>query len=192
MDDDAARALSRACSGSAEDKDVVDDDATRGKWQFADGSEGKEVVDERSEESVIKPDDDATRGKRQFADGSEGKDVVDERSEEHDIAAHPGFEVGPLRDPSARFRSGPSPRGGLVLAVSGVFLSVVFTLLFGARVGAFCIALTLAIAGTWRAVKPRARFAAGIVVRSKNVDVFVYFTLAGLIALLAATVPGLS
>ena len=96
-----------------------------------------------------------------------------------------------MRDPSARFRSGPSPRGGLVLAVSGVFFSVVLTALFGARAGAFGIAATLAIAGTWRAVKPRARFAAGIVVRSKNVDVAFYFTLAFAIALLAATVPGL-
>ncbi|WP_425954939.1 DUF3017 domain-containing protein [Xylanimonas sp. McL0601] len=76
-----------------------------------------------------------------------------------------------------------------MLAVVGVTVAALLGALVSARLGALAVAATLAIAGTWRAVAPRATHAAGIAVRSKSLDVFMYFATAAAIAFLALTVP---
>jgi hypothetical protein len=79
-----------------------------------------------------------------------------------------------------------------VLAAAGVTATALLGGLVGARSGALALAVTLAIAGTWRAVAPRATHAAGIVVRSKTLDVLLYWGAAVAITVLALTVPYLS
>lgn len=98
--------------------------------------------------------------------------------------------VAPAQPPAPRFR-GPSPRGSLILAAVGVTAAALLGALVSARLGALAVALTLAVGGTWRAAKPRTPFAAGLAVRSKAVDVFMYFAAAAAIAFLALTVPDL-
>ena len=63
--------------------------------------------------------------------------------------------------------------------------------LVSARFAALAVAATLVVGGTWRAVKPRTPFAAGLAVRGKAIDVFVYFATAAAIAFLALSVPDL-
>jgi hypothetical protein len=74
----------------------------------------------------------------------------------------------------------------------GITVAALLGALVNARLGALAVALTLAVAGTWRAVAPRAPQAGGIAVRGKGLDVFMYFALAAAIAFLALTVPYLS
>jgi hypothetical protein len=73
--------------------------------------------------------------------------------------------------------------GVLVAALLGAFVN--------ARLGALAVAGTLAVAGAWRALAPRSTHAAGIAVRSKTLDVLLYFGMAAAIAFLALTVPDL-
>ncbi len=87
-----------------------------------------------------------------------------------------------------RYR-GPSPKGGLVLATAGVLAAAVLGAFVSAKLGALAVALTLAVAGVWRALAPRASHAAGIAVRSKTFDVVLYLGGAAAIAFLALTVP---
>ncbi|QAY70183.1 DUF3017 domain-containing protein [Xylanimonas protaetiae] len=84
---------------------------------------------------------------------------------------------------------GPSVKGGLVLAVVGVSAAAVLGTFVSARLGAVAVAVTLGVAGTWRAVAPRATHAAGIAVRSKTIDAFLYLATAAAILVLAVTVP---
>lgn len=98
----------------------------------------------------------------------------------------PGPAAPQVRPP--RYR-GPSPKGGLVLATSGVFVAAVLGAFVQARLGALAVAVTLAVAGTWRALAPRASHATGIAVRSKAFDVFLYLGGAAAIGFLALTVP---
>ncbi len=98
--------------------------------------------------------------------------------------------VAPESAPKPRFR-GPSPRGSLILAASGVTAAALLGAFVSARLGALAVAATLVIGGTWRAAKPRTPFATGLAVRSKAIDVFLYFALAAGIAFLALTVPDL-
>ena len=98
--------------------------------------------------------------------------------------------VAPAAQPAPRFR-GPSPRGSLILAAAGVTTTALLGAFVSARLAALAIAATLAVGGTWRAVKPRTPFATGLAVRSKAIDVVVYFTAAAAIAFLAVTVPHL-
>jgi hypothetical protein len=76
-----------------------------------------------------------------------------------------------------------------VLATAGVAAAALLGTFVSAQLGALAVALTLAVAGTWRAVAPRASHAAGIAVRSKAFDVFLYLAGAAAIGFLALTVP---
>ena len=98
--------------------------------------------------------------------------------------------VAPPRPPAPRFR-GPSPRGALILAATGVTATALLGAFVSARLAALALAATLVIGGTWRAVKPRTPFAKGLAVRSKAIDVVLYFSLAAAITILALTVPHL-
>jgi len=98
--------------------------------------------------------------------------------------------AAPAEPPEPRFH-GPSPRGALILAAVGVTTAAVLGALVSARLGALAVAATLVVGGTWRAVKPRTPFATGLAVRSKAIDVFLYFSTAAAIAFLALTVPHL-
>ena len=100
----------------------------------------------------------------------------------------PGDAVPPRPPSHPRFR-GPDPKRSLVLAMVGVTVAALLGALVSARLGALAVALTLAVAGTWRAMAPRASHAGGIAVRSKALDVFMYFAGAAAIAFLALTVP---
>ncbi|ACZ29779.1 hypothetical protein Xcel_0740 [Xylanimonas cellulosilytica DSM 15894] len=100
----------------------------------------------------------------------------------------PGNATPPERPAPAKYR-GPSPKGSLVLATAGVLTAALLGAFVSARSGALAIAVTLAAAGTWRAVAPRTSYAAGIAVRSKMFDVVLYLGTAAAIAFLALTVP---
>jgi hypothetical protein len=84
---------------------------------------------------------------------------------------------------------GPSIRGSLIFTVAGVALGGLLGALVSAWAGALVVALTLAGAGVWRAVSPKATHAAGIAVRSRAFDVVFYVGLAAAIAILALTAP---
>lgn len=86
-------------------------------------------------------------------------------------------------------RTLPGPERAIVTVLSGIVLAVVLGVLVGARVGTGTIALTLAVAGTWRATSSTGPV--GLVVRSRGFDVFLCWGGAVVIGLLALTAPGL-
>ncbi|CAM3460646.1 hypothetical protein GCM10007368_28530 [Isoptericola cucumis] len=90
-------------------------------------------------------------------------------------------------DPGSARRS-PGPERAIVTMLCGVLLSVALGLLVGARLGTLVIALTLAVAGTWRATA--ASGPAGLVVRSRGFDVLTCWGAAVVIGVLALTAPG--
>ncbi|MFP3713111.1 DUF3017 domain-containing protein [Puerhibacterium sp. TATVAM-FAB25] len=123
-----------------------------------------------------------------------------ERARPTPPAATPAPEAGPLpatpggtvphhRAPVRRPYRGPHPKASLTTAMLGVLLTGAMGLLVGVRAGAVTIAVTLAVVGTWRALAPRANAAAGIVVRSKLLDVATCWGLAAMILFLALTIP---
>ena len=77
----------------------------------------------------------------------------------------------------------------MLLAGAGIAAATLLGVLVDPRAGTLVIAATLAFAGLWRAAKPRTPFAAGIAVRSKGFDLFLYFASALTIAVLALTLP---
>lgn len=81
------------------------------------------------------------------------------------------------------------PERAIVTVLAGVVLAVVLGVLVGARIGTGTIALTLAVAGTWRATS--ATGPVGLVVRSRGFDVFLCWGGAVVIGVLALTAPGL-
>lgn len=87
-------------------------------------------------------------------------------------------------------RALPGPERAIVTMLTGVVLAVVLGVLVGARIGTGTIALTLAVAGTWRATS--ATGPVGLVVRSRGFDVFLCWAAAVVIGVLALTAPGLS
>ncbi|SKC50264.1 DUF3017 domain-containing protein [Krasilnikoviella flava] len=95
-------------------------------------------------------------------------------------------EAGPV-EPA---RALPGPERAIVTVLGGVVLAVLLGVLVGARLGTGTIALTLAVAGTWRATSSTGPV--GLVVRSRGFDVFLCWTGAVVIGLLALTAPGLS
>jgi len=101
----------------------------------------------------------------------------------------PWGSVPPAAAPARRPYRGPNPRASLTVAMVGVLLTGAMGLLVGVRAGAVTLALTLAVVGTWRALAPRANAAAGIVVRSKLLDVATCWGLAAMILFLALTIP---
>lgn len=70
----------------------------------------------------------------------------------------------------------------------GVAVSLLLGLLVGGRAGAIGIAVTLAVAGTFRAVL-RGPGPAGLVVRTRALDVVMYMSLAVMIGVLAVVAP---
>ncbi|MFE5311154.1 DUF3017 domain-containing protein [Isoptericola sp. NPDC056578] len=83
----------------------------------------------------------------------------------------------------------PGPERAIVTVLAGIVLAVVLGVLVGARVGTGTIALTLAVAGTWRATSSTGPV--GLVVRSRGFDVFLCWGGAVVIGVLALTAPGL-
>ncbi|MGW8568652.1 DUF3017 domain-containing protein [Isoptericola sp. NPDC055881] len=87
-------------------------------------------------------------------------------------------------------RAVPGPERAIVTVLSGIVLAVVLGVLVGARLGTGVVALTLAVAGTWRATS--ATGPVGLVVRSRGFDVVLCWVAAVVIGVLALTAPGLS
>lgn len=87
-------------------------------------------------------------------------------------------------------RAVPGPERAIVTMLTGIVLAVVLGVLVDARIGTGTIALTLAVAGTWRATS--ATGPVGLVVRSRGFDVFLCWSAAVVIGVLALTAPGLS
>lgn len=81
------------------------------------------------------------------------------------------------------------PLRAIVFAVSGIVVAVAMTLVVGARAGALTIAATLAVAAAWRSTSNVGP--AGLAVRSRGFDVFLYGAGAVVIAVLALTAPGI-
>ena len=77
----------------------------------------------------------------------------------------------------------------IALAMGGVVLAVVVALLVGARAGALTIAATLAVAAMWRSTSSTGP--AGLAVRSRGFDLFLYVSAAAVIGVLALTAPGI-
>ena len=90
---------------------------------------------------------------------------------------------------SPRMHSGPSPRGGLLFLGSGVLVVALLGALVSPQAASWLLCALLAGAGTWRACGPTATRAAGIAVRSRLMDVLVYWALAAAIAALTLTIP---
>jgi hypothetical protein len=91
--------------------------------------------------------------------------------------------------PSAPGRAGPSPVPAILVALTGILLSVVLGLTVSAQVGSLTIAATLAVAGAWRATSPTGP--AGLAIRSRGLDVFLCWSAATGISVLALTAPGI-
>ncbi|WP_460749435.1 DUF3017 domain-containing protein [Myceligenerans cantabricum] len=72
--------------------------------------------------------------------------------------------------------------------LGGVALSLLLGLVVGGRAGSLGIAVTLAVAGTFRAVL-RGPGPAGLAVRTRSLDVVMYMTTAVLIGVLAVVAP---
>lgn len=71
---------------------------------------------------------------------------------------------------------------------AGVMLSLLLGLVVGGRAGSLGIAVTLAIAGTFRAVLPGPG-PAGLAIRTRSLDVVMYMGVAVLIGVLAVVAP---
>ncbi|MDO8146939.1 MULTISPECIES: DUF3017 domain-containing protein [Isoptericola] len=93
------------------------------------------------------------------------------------------LDAGPRQHRDAR-----SPVPAILVVLAGILLAVLLGLLVGARVGSLTIAGTLAVAGTWRAVAPGGP--AGLAIRSRGFDVFLCWSAATVVAVLALTAPG--
>ncbi|MCA5892553.1 DUF3017 domain-containing protein [Isoptericola sp. NEAU-Y5] len=81
------------------------------------------------------------------------------------------------------------PERAIVTMLAGIALAVLLGIVVGARLGTLAIAVTLAVAGTWRATSGTGPV--GLVVRSRGFDVFTCWSAAVVIGVLALTAPGL-
>lgn len=72
--------------------------------------------------------------------------------------------------------------------LAGVVLSLLLGLVVGGRAGSLGIAVTLAVAGTFRAVL-RGPGPAGLAIRTRSLDVVMYMTAAVMIGVLAVVAP---
>ncbi|MBL0884739.1 DUF3017 domain-containing protein [Myceligenerans indicum] len=72
--------------------------------------------------------------------------------------------------------------------LAGVLASLLLGLVIGGRAGSLGIAVTLAVAGTFRAVL-RGPGPAGLAIRTRSLDVVMYMTAAVLIGVLAVVAP---
>jgi hypothetical protein len=86
-------------------------------------------------------------------------------------------------------RAAPNPVPAIVVSVSGILLAVVLGLTVSAQIGALTIAGTLAVAGAWRATSPSGP--AGLAIRSRGIDVFLCWSAATGLSVLALTAPGI-
>jgi hypothetical protein len=82
-----------------------------------------------------------------------------------------------------------NPLRAMVLAMSGIVVAVVVALAVGARAGGLALAATLAVAALWRSTSSVGP--AGLAIRSRGFDVFLYGGGAATIAVLALTAPGI-
>ncbi len=98
----------------------------------------------------------------------------------HSVDAAPAGE--------AAARPSPGPERAIVTMLCGVLLAVAFGLVVNARLGTLVLAITLAVAGTWRATSTSGPV--GLVVRSRGFDVLTCWTAAVAIGVLALTAPG--
>jgi len=85
--------------------------------------------------------------------------------------------------------TGPDPRRSMLYASTGVVVSVVLGMMVSMLMGSLALAATLIGCAIWRAKADRATRAAGIAVRSRGVDIFLYAATGIAIAILALTVP---
>lgn len=90
---------------------------------------------------------------------------------------------------AAIVHTGPDPRRSMLFASTGVTVTVVLGMFVSMLAGAFALSATLIICAIWRARAVRATRAAGIAVRSRGLDIFLYAATGIAIAILALTVP---
>ncbi len=76
------------------------------------------------------------------------------------------------------------------LLLSGVLVSCVVVVAFGAQAGSLTLAVFLAVVGVGRATIPPPG-GRGLVVRSRAFDLFAYWSMAAAIAVLALVAPGM-
>lgn len=89
---------------------------------------------------------------------------------------------------SGRARPPRSPVPAILVVLSGILLAVLLALVVGARLGSLTVAATLAVAGAWRATSSSGPV--GLAIRSRGFDVFLCWSAASVIAVLALTAPG--
>lgn len=90
--------------------------------------------------------------------------------------------------PHPEERRAPRPLGAVLVSTGGIVLAVVLGLALSARIGALALAATLVVAGAWRALDRSGP--PGLVVRTRSIDVFLYWSAAAAITFLALTAPG--
>ena len=105
-----------------------------------------------------------------------------------DPAASPAWHAVGAAAPSPTAARTPGPERAIVTMLCGIVLAVVLGLLVGARLGTLTVAITLAVAGTWRATSGTGPV--GLVVRSRGFDVVTCWAAAVVIGVLALTAPG--
>ncbi|WP_098465123.1 DUF3017 domain-containing protein [Isoptericola jiangsuensis] len=91
--------------------------------------------------------------------------------------------------PAASGRAAPSPVPAILVVLTGIVATVVLGLTVDARTGALTLAATLAVAGAWRATSPTGP--AGLAIRSRGFDVFLCWSAATGLSVLALTAPGI-
>lgn len=104
-----------------------------------------------------------------------------------DARAHPHWhavEAAPRRGG----RPARSPVPSILVVLTGIVVAVLLAMMVGARVGSLTMAATLAVAGAWRAVSPSGPM--GLAVRSRGFDVFLCWSAASVMGVLALTAPG--
>ncbi|WP_277208765.1 DUF3017 domain-containing protein [Isoptericola croceus] len=90
--------------------------------------------------------------------------------------------------PRDRGRPARSPVPAILVVLTGILVAVVLGMTVGARLGSLAIAGTLAVAGAWRAVASAGPV--GLAIRSRGFDVFLCWSVASVIGVLALTAPG--
>ncbi|WP_407318828.1 DUF3017 domain-containing protein [Isoptericola halotolerans] len=106
---------------------------------------------------------------------------------EADAHAQPHWHAVDAVTPD-RVRTPRSPVPAILVVLSGILLAVLVALVVGARLGSLTIAATLAVAGAWRATSSSGPV--GLAIRSRGFDVFLCWSVASVIGVLALTAPG--
>lgn len=90
---------------------------------------------------------------------------------------------------AATVHTGPDPRRSMAFACIGVTAAVLLGMFVTMLAGALVLAATLIGCAVWRIAAGPATRAAGVSVRSRGVDIFLYAATGIAIAILALTVP---